>query len=92
MYKLSKCFNTTLKFLNKSWISQLLWSLKLDWAQGYNPNKTVESEWFGRMGWETPPTIKTSSWIAIKVFVWQYVTISIYTTPSFLAVNLQVDT
>ena len=38
------------------------------------------------------PPIKTSSWVAIKVFAEQYVTISIYTTVCFLVVKLQVDT
>ena len=43
MYKLWKCFNTTLKFLNKSWISQLLLELEVGLSSGSKPNKSVES-------------------------------------------------
>ena len=43
MYKLWKCFNTTLKFLNKSWISQLLLELEVGLSWGWKPNKSEES-------------------------------------------------
>ena len=77
MYKLSKCFNTTFKFLNKSRISKLLLELNLKLLTKNEANKKFKSKLLLKSQSNFLPGTK--------------VTISIYTTEHFLPIKLQAD-
>ena len=68
MYKLSKCFNTTLKFLNKSRISKTLIGVKVKNDDENEGNKNLITHPVLGPLHAPESLIKTSSQVAIKFF------------------------